>query len=267
MMARKNKDAKGGVSDIGKRRPTTAKGKPSTEEAHSEEPAGQSSKGTSRRTTSMNQLGELKDFAKSTSGVVQKAASILEEEIAAGIVAAQRVEKRFINVNKTRSRKPDDTIQRFRRDSHELVDMLLDLVDAGTKYIDVLTQRVIRVRGAEHQEKSEPTSGEQIPTLIMPQSLKPGESAEVPMTLENDSDKSTGELGFHSTDLINASGDQISAEQITFTPPLVTIARHKTQKITVTASVPKGTPSGVYSGLIQATKLNQLRALLMVQVE
>ena len=106
----------------------------------------------------------------------------------------------------------------------------------------------------------------QMPTLMMPNSIKAGESAEVPMTLENDSDKSTDELKFLSTDLVNASGDRISSEKTTFAPSSLIIGPNKAEKVTVTVRVPEGTPPGVYSGLVQATKLNQLRALLMVQV-
>ena len=74
----------------------------------------------------MDQLDKLKDSAGTPSNVVQRAASILEEEIAAGIVAAKQVEKRFIKVSELRSGKPDEVTQRFRRDSHEPIDILLD---------------------------------------------------------------------------------------------------------------------------------------------
>ena len=266
-MAGKTKESKNIASDTKRKSSTTKKkDKLRLEEPEPEEQKKQGTKTSSGRKMAMDQLGKFKDFAETTSNVVQRAASILEEEIAAGIVAAKKVEKRFVNVSELRSGKPDEVIQRFRRDSHELVDILLDMINVSLKYIGNLTQQVIRIRGAETQEKPESMAPGQIPTLMMPNSIKAGESAEVPMTLENDSDKSTDELKFLSTDLVNATGDRISSEQTTFTPPSLTLGPNKAEKVTVTVHVPEGTPPGVYSGLVQATKLNQLRALLMVQV-
>ena len=266
-MAGKTKETKNSASDIKRKHSKTKKkDKVRVEEPKAEGRKKQEAKTFGGRKIAMDQLDKLKDFAETTSNVVQKAASILEEEIAAGIVAAKQVEKRFINVNKLRSDKPDELIQRFRRDSHELVDIILDLINVSVKYIGNLSQQVIRIRGVEPQENVERMSPEQLPTLMIPKSIKAGESAEVPMTLENDSDKSTDELNFLSTDLVNTSGDRISSEQTTFTPPSLIIGPNKAEKVTVTVDVPEGTPPGTYSGLVQATKLNQLRALLMVQV-
>jgi len=266
-MAGKTKESKNIASDIkGESSTTNKKDKVRLEEPKPEGEKEQGAKTASGRKIAMDQLGKIKDFAETTSSVVQKAASILEEEIAAGIIAAKQVEKRFVNVSELRSGKPDEVIQRFRRDSHELVDILLDMINVSVKYIGNLTQQVIRIRGVEPKEKPEHMAPGQLPTLMMPNSIKAGESAEVPMTLENDSDKSTDELKFLSTDLVNASGDRISSEKTTFTPSSLIIGPNKAEKVTVTVRVPEGTPPGVYSGLVQATKLDQLRALLMVQV-
>ena len=87
------------------------------------------------------------------------------------------------------------------------------------------------------------------------------------MTLENDSDVETDEFHFNSSDLINAaSGDKISSNQIKVSPSPVTIAPKGVSNVIIYVEVPADTASGVYSGLLQATKLDKLRAILTVQV-
>ena len=79
--------------------------------------------------------------------VVARAASILEEEIAAGVVAAKNVESRFVDVKASRSGKPEEVLPRFRRDAHEVVDILMDLVNVATRTVSGFTQSVIKISG------------------------------------------------------------------------------------------------------------------------
>jgi len=84
----------------------------------------------------MDQLDKLQAFTETTSNLVQRAALILEEEIAAGIVAEEQVEKCFIEVSQLHSGKPDEVIQGFRRDSHEPFHILLDKFDFVETILD-----------------------------------------------------------------------------------------------------------------------------------
>ena len=209
----------------------------------------------------------IKGLANATSRVVQQAASILEEEVAAGIVAAKQVEDRLINVKDLRSGKPDEVIHRFRRDAHEVMDIFIDLAHAASKYVGGLAQRVVTIRGSERKEKSEYTASGQLPTLKTNKAMKPGEVAKIPMDLENNSDKIMDKFSFHSTDLVDASGKRIAAERITFTPSALSLAPYKTQKVFVAVNIPAKTSAGIYSGLIRATKMDQLQAILVIQVD
>jgi geranylgeranyl diphosphate synthase type II len=71
-----------------------------------------------------------------TSDIVQRAALILKEEIADGIAAERQVEKHFTEVSQLHSGKPDEVIQRFRRDSHEPVHIPLDKFDFVETILD-----------------------------------------------------------------------------------------------------------------------------------
>jgi hypothetical protein len=205
-------------------------------------------------------------FAKSTSRVVQQAASILEEEIAAGILAAKQVEERLINVRELRAGKPDEVMQRFRRDAHEVVDILLDVVNATAKSVGDLAQRAVSIRGLDASGKAGRMDSRSIPTLALAQPVRAGQSAELTMSVGNDSDTLTVDFSFRSSDLVSVSGDRISAKDVHFTPGKLTLPPRGGEKVKVSLHVPRETPPGTYAGLIQATNLTQLRAVLSVQV-
>jgi hypothetical protein len=208
-------------------------------------------------------------LAGSTSRIVGKAASILEEEIATGIRVTQDIEKKYVDVDEMRSKDPQGVIQRFRKDAHDVVDILVDLVNVATNAVTGLTERGVSIGIGEKPEKPEKKkeAGAVIPSLTFPSAVKPGQAVDIPMTLENESDQSTEAFFLHSSDLVNTTGERISADQISFAPEELAIEPRSSAVVTVTVRVPKGTPPGVYSGLLQATQLKQLRAVLSIQIE
>jgi hypothetical protein len=108
----------------------------------------------------------LKELGASTSEMIQKAASVLEEEVAAGMVAAQEVERyaredgefpaeefneimerlrtdvhEFVSivskqVNEFRSRDYDDLAVRFEKDAHGAADVILNLMNLAPELVD-----------------------------------------------------------------------------------------------------------------------------------
>ena len=225
---------------------------------------------------SVDMLAGVMGAAGSTVRIVQKAVSVLEEELAAGINTTRKLEQKMVDVDKLRSGDPQEVIQRFRRDAHDVVDILLDLVNVATNSLDQLTQRVIRigvseVRSGGASSSSGGTGGSSagggIPSLAVSTPVKPGGAVEIPMTLENESSKPTDVFYLLSSDLVNPNGDRIAAGQVSFVPEKMVIEPQKSAVITVTVRVPDSTPPGTYSGLLQATKLEQLRAVLSIQIE
>ena len=203
-----------------------------------------------------------KTFADTTSQVVKQAASILEEEIAAGIVAARQIEDKFIDSDKVRSGKPDEVFQRFRRDAHEVVDIVMDIVGAAAINATRMAQRAISIRGGE---RSAPETAS-TPVLTVPQPVKPGETGEVSIAIENDGETPAEPFELRPTDLVNASGDRIPADAVLFDPKVISVAAHQNQRALVRVRPPEDTPSGTYSGLIQSSRPDQLRAVLTVIV-
>lgn len=210
----------------------------------------------------------LKELARTANDVVTRAVSILEEEIAVGVAAAKNVESRFVDVQTTRSGKPEEVLPRFRRDAHDAVDILMDLVGVATRTVDSLTQSAIRI-GGEPAPGGRPrsTAAATIPTLSPAQAAHAGTMAELSMSLENDGDSPTEQFAFHATDLVSPAGGRIAASQISFSPDSLVIPPHDRAQLVIKITIPEDVSAGVYTGVLQATRLSQLRAMVLVPIE
>jgi hypothetical protein len=212
------------------------------------------------------QLDILAGIAGTTSRIVNRAASILEEELAIGIGATQNIEQKFVDVEKVRSANSQEVIQRFRKDTHDVVDILIDLVNVATNALGNLSDRALSIGIKQPKKAGGKAATGVIPSLAVPTVVKPGEAVEIPMTLENESDKPTEAFFFHCSDLMNTAGERIPAHQVTFSPERLMIEPQKATIVTVIVHVPENASPGVYSGLLQATRMDQLRAVLTIQI-
>jgi hypothetical protein len=223
-------------------------------------------------------LGEISSNA---TRIVQKAASVLEEEVAAGIQAARDVESRFVDIEDARDRNPAEVISRIRKDAHELIDILVDLVGmAGGRAGDVVGMvtaigitderddaRLSRNGGAGRTRSRSAAGGPAVSVLAVPAPITPGSPSEVIMTVENDGATSTGRFRFLCSDLIDADGHRIPPDAVRFKPATLSLTPGSTTQMTVTVTPPEGTPPGSYSGMLQATKLTRLKAILSFDVD
>lgn len=192
--------------------------------------------------------------------IVEDAASILEEELANGIGAARNVERKIFD--KRPSSDPDAVIQRFRQDAHELIDLAVDVLGGALGSVGDLANKAVSIRDPATPARRPG----RVPTLTMPNPVAAGADADVAMSVENDSDQPTETFTMNASDLISGDGDRIPAKQIAFSPPSLRVDPGGSEKITVSLKVPPKTPSGTYSGLLQATKLEPVRAVLLVTV-
>jgi len=198
--------------------------------------------------------------------IVEQAASILEEEISAGVVAAKKVEERYININALRAGASDQLMQRFREDAHDVLDIILDMVNLSINALSGLSERALNIRStSDNTVNTAAKNDENLAELMVPAVLKPGETGKVGMLIENESDQPTGKFAFTAAGLLNAKGDLLKPRQIKFDPPASNIPANDLEKISILVSIPKGTPAGQYSGLLHAPALD-MRAILTVQV-
>jgi len=216
--------------------------------------------------TLLGGLDAIRGFIETTSQVVQQATKILEEEIGAGILTAKQIEDSLINVKALRAANAESVIHRFRKDAHEAMDILVDVVGSAVNYAEKMSKRAVSFSISGSAEKTARQESGLAPYLKVPGVLKSGQSIQVPMTLENGSDALTEKLRFFSTDLISSAGGRIPARQLSFKPPILTIKPHGSGTILVRLKIPSGTKPGLYSGLVQSSQMDQLCAVLAVQV-
>jgi hypothetical protein len=207
------------------------------------------------------------DIARRASSIVEQAAGILEEEIAAGIVAARRAEERLLG-QKTRDDEARALLQRFRKDAHEVVDLLIDLAGAGINLLGNLARDVVRLR----PDLPDPANAERsagagtVPVLTVPRVLLPGESGQATLSVDNDGKLPIGPLAFGTAGLFNATGQVIPAASVTFEPAELSVRPGGSALLRVTVDIPADIPAGEYSGLLQSPQLPESRAVLSVHV-
>jgi hypothetical protein len=202
--------------------------------------------------------------------IVREAAKVLEQELAAGIVAAKRVEERFIDVQQIRARNPDEVMQRFRRDAHEVVDIVLDVLTIVVDSAANLTERSFSVSGRRTVTTPAPAERPQfspkVPTLSTPEPVIAGQTVDIMISVENDSDQPTLPIAFRCSDLLSSEGASIPAANVQCTPNDIVLAPRTVARVAVQVQVPAGTAPGAYCGMFQANNLEAVRAVLMVEV-
>jgi hypothetical protein len=225
------------------------------------------------------------EISSSATRIIQQAASILEEEVAAGIQAARGIESRFIDIDESRSHDPTEIISRIRKDAHELIDILVDLADAAGSRAGDVVGLVTSIGGAKDDQNSARTSGAgktdkasrrsstrvatgdpSVSVLAIPTPIKPGSPADVIMLVDNDGPTSTGPFNFVCSDLIDAEGHRILPDAVQFDPVTLSLGPDSRTRVRVTVTPPSDTPLGSYSGMLQATKLRQLKAVISFDV-
>lgn len=208
-------------------------------------------------------LGNLVDGA---SKIVLKAANILEEEIARGIVAAKQIEGKLTDVQKLRGGNKEELLTRFRQDAHDVIDLLIDFTTIAVKNAGSLATRIINVRQGGTADAPQAEDPVQIPLIHAPKDLKAGEALEVPITLENDSKTDVKTIEFTNTALMDASSNQIDAAAITYNPNPLVLQPGSNGSVNISIKVPDGAKPGSYTCFIQGKNVTNLKATLLVKV-
>lgn len=228
------------------------------------------SKRATRAATS-SALGATRKAVGAAPAIVIRAASILEEEIAITLGAVKRIEQRFIDVEAIRKQSPDAVMSKFRRDAHDAVDIILDVLTAAAQTVGTQAGRFVNVTAGATTPSTESANGAaagvHVPALRVPGKVKAGETGAVAMSLENPSDAGTSRFTLHASDLVSASGEHIESRSIAFSPSSLSVGPRQAGRVEVSIAVPAGTPAGTYEGLVRATQMEELRAMLTIVVE
>ncbi|WP_346237023.1 hypothetical protein ABDK00_012710 [Niabella insulamsoli] len=179
--------------------------------------------------------------------VLSSAVNVLEEEIAAGILAAKKIEGEIIDVEDLRE-DPQDLMNRIRRDIHEAVDLIMDSVTAMARHFGSLSDTVLNKK-SEEKPAPQQDSPQAIPVITASKPVKAGDTAVLYVTLSNDRQADPVIIAFRKAALCGKGKSVIAANAINMMPSPVRLSSGEEAEMTVQVKVPKTAVPGVYSGL------------------
>ena len=180
--------------------------------------------------------------------IVSQAASILDEEMARGVLAARHSVERAPHGQ-------SDASNPALRQVHDLVDNLAAIWPS--------LQRVPVQPPAASQPAA--SAADPLAEVRSPATVKPGQRATISMTLRNSESRSV-RLVPVSTDLLGSRGGRIASSLLQFTPPEFSLEPQEQRDMTITTIVPGEAAPGCYSGLLVVRGVDYLRALITIEV-
>lgn len=228
-------------------------------------------KGSSKTTGTSSNDEALNDWIKNVSPnkvisnaqrMLSSAVDVLEEEIAAGILAAKKLEKKVIDVDEIRNSAPEELMSRIRRDAHDAVDLFIDAVTALTNQITSLTQSANGTKTSTRESvKSNPIAVVQndIPA-------KPGQAVELPVLITNHSTDKAMQVELAKSELIGPFAAKIPARVIQVIPKSFMLVPGEAKEVTIKVLVPSACKPGDYSGLFQDSNNSQMKTVVTIVV-
>jgi hypothetical protein len=221
--------------------------------------------------------------AASAARLVQRAGVILEEELSSGLDALDRLEQRYVDVDRVRDPETFVLLSRFRSDAHQIVDLLIDVVGASLDGVGKLTEQGITIGvplgrvtgpisgivGGNGAGSGRSVNGGATGHAAVLESASPvaaGETARVSMAVTNQSSEETERFAVVASDLVSDGGVRIAGDRITIEPGEVTLAPGASERVSIVVAVPLDASPGRYAGLVQATQLDHVRAVLVITV-
>ncbi|MEX6686803.1 hypothetical protein QTN47_04815 [Danxiaibacter flavus] len=198
--------------------------------------------------------------------ILNTAVEVLEEEIAAGILAAKKIEKKVIDVDEVRSGNAEELMSRIRRDTHDAVDIFLDALSVIANYVNGLSETIEKTKkNGVAKEAPNPVSGYQVPTVKNDLPVKAGESMDITIELSNDNEKPM-EVSLRKAALVGPDENKIAAKNIIISPQTFTLKPLSKQKVHIAVKVPVICKPGSYSGLFIDNKNTRICTVVVVDV-
>ncbi len=183
---------------------------------------------------------------------------IHDEEMAAGVLAARDARRPASGSARTSLNEHPGESDQLLRDVHDFIDAFADLVTRLQGPLGEWMAAPAGNRGNAEQES--------VPVLRPREPIRAGERAKISVKLHND-DAQLARLTPRCTDLLSSTGYRIPAHQVEFSPPELALGPDASEEITLHIGVPQETPEGTYSGLLLASGLPYLCAVIAIEVE
>ena len=223
----------------------------------------------SKKTDNSTESSQSEKIMNSAQKMVSSAVNVLEEEIAAGILAAKKLENKLIDVEEVRSNQ-DELMNRIRRDTHEAVDLFLDAFAALTQQLNGFIEK--EKKNSTTEEKStnaktstKKTSSEDLEAVVLQTEtpLKPGESTEFELLI---SEEVATKISLQKSDLQSTGNKKINLRNIIISPSEFTLKPKVETEIKIQIKVPKTAVSGHYHTLITDQFNPKIRIILSIEI-
>ena len=200
--------------------------------------------------------------------VLSSAVNVLEEEIAAGILAAKKIEKKVIDVEDIRDN-PEDLMNRIRRDTHEAVDLFMDAFTAITKQLGLLPTTITKETG--NVNKAAPAGSEKkreniVPVIESDEPSKAGQTTMLYMLLGDDKATQPVKIQLQKTDLAGPVKQKIDSRCIQLKPSSFILKPGEEKEIAIQIKLPKGCKPGHYSALITDAENPLIKTVIGITV-
>ncbi|NJM77018.1 MAG: hypothetical protein HC852_16050 [Acaryochloridaceae cyanobacterium RU_4_10] len=184
--------------------------------------------------------------------LIQSAASILDEEMELGAIAAKALPQYGVNPT-TYGQAESLSANGLLKDAHQFLD----------RFAEVITQMS---QSMGYDLSLSQAECESVPILRSRQSVRAGEVGTLTFKLHNDSETAAS-FTLHCTDLLSGSGGRISSQAVEFTPQNIQLEKDALLEVTLRFRVPAESIPGTYSGLLIASQLSYLKAVIVVIVQ
>jgi hypothetical protein len=198
--------------------------------------------------------------------ILSTAVNVLEEEIAAGILAAKKLEKKVINVDEIRNN-PEELMSRIRRDTHDAVDIFLDAITTLTNHISNLSGAVNGEKKSTQPEPQPKSAGNKNTSSIIQNEgyAKAGDLIQLTLALDNDG-KDPIKIVFQRPDLSGPQNQKLLARNISIHPPNVMLEPGSDKEVLLKIKIPKNCQPGTYSGLLCDAGNAHVRTVVNINV-
>ena len=194
-----------------------------------------------------NPVNATTDAAEEVASVVSQAASILDEEMARGVVAAQR--------SSGAPHPQSDPGSAVLHQMHEIVDNLAAIWPS------------LQGVAAPGSAKSQAAAGVDPVAELRPKTcVRPGQHATISMTVRNTENRAV-HLVPAATDLLGSRGGRIPGALLEITPQDLRLESQEQKELSIATTVPPDAIPGCYSGLLVVGGVDYLRALVTIDVE
>ena len=193
-------------------------------------------------------------------GIVDQAAAVLASERPGG----PREPSAWTDAGPAASTQ-NTRVGQLQQQVNQLIEQFVALASRPPS-VDLPASLPIKIPGYQPSADAGSLVVEPAPVLAPPAPVAPGGTAHISISLVNE-DEQPAQIAFFSTGLIGQDGECISAERVSFQPRELMLSPGQTAEVIVSVVIPAQTRCGVYSGLVRASKLDYLHAVLVVQVD